>query len=471
MIPQRDEDYRLYASIKGDGFSIDNVLCKVYLPERLSDPIKVYFTSSVKQPLPMGCPFEFSFLSESTDERGKSILRVQASMVYIDEHSSKSWGSGPSEVILVGSPIDLKIIQSLKSNAELEGKEAKVRGSFWMTPSIMLAPQKILERSYTGDVKVTTVSKYEFELQDNIRLSFDYHYRFAKTRENADSISFPELVAEFEFESEVVVNEALPLLDDFLTLTSFADRQRCVCLGWDYSSDNTYTRFYRRCMSFPKNDTKHDFNDTLIDPPKFKEFMTTVYKMFAAVDCKEALRQAMQRVLYRVKYCSNDVFLTLYSGVETLVFMDHEGFILPPEQWSILREDLQTYVKEHHLLEGKERRNDRQAIYEKMPELNRISFSSALKTFSTTYKVDLSDLWPLVDRTDGIPLSEIRNRLIHGDVFSLHQERAMASACIHLRLILERMILSVLGWPVSESRASFYNVERLVEWRDDRKKF
>jgi hypothetical protein len=51
-------------------------------------------------------------------------------------------------------------------------------------------------------------------------------------------------------------------------------------------------------------------------------------------------------------------------------------------------------------------------------------------------------------------LAEIRNRLAHGEVPTGDAITAIAIARSHLRIILERSLLSVFGFPVSKSRAS-----------------
>lgn len=93
----------------------------------------------------------------------------------------------------------------------------------------------------------------------------------------------------------------------------------------------------------------------------------------------------------------------------------------------------------------------REYLYDKLDELNRISFGRALKAFCGYYAVDLSDLWQLTGMVTS--LSDIRNRLVHGYRFQPASYLMLMSAHENLRLIAERMVLAMLEWPISNSTA------------------
>ncbi len=40
---KQKEDYRILVTIKSEKVCVDDVLCKVFLPKRLTDPIKLFF--------------------------------------------------------------------------------------------------------------------------------------------------------------------------------------------------------------------------------------------------------------------------------------------------------------------------------------------------------------------------------------------------------------------------------------------
>lgn len=222
-------------------------------------------------------------------------------------------------------------------------------------------------------------------------------------------------------------------------------------------------------MHIPQTLRKHDFNDTLIFDKDFPKFIISTYKRFTEAKDKDLLRQAIQRAIYSPHKMSQNVFLTLFSGVESLVLLASKEPILSRKEWANFRKAVKTFIEKCPHLNGEENKNRRKLIYEKMPELNRIAFSTAFKKLCSDYNIDLSGLWPVIDRKNGVTLSDIRNRLIHGDVLSLQEERSLVWAGLNLRWILERLILSILEWPIVDSRVSFYDVSD--KWIEAQKRF
>lgn len=90
-------------------------------------------------------------------------------------------------------------------------------------------------------------------------------------------------------------------------------------------------------------------------------------------------------------------------------------------------------------------------------------------TSFTHYAVDLHDLWPVFGEKEGISLSSIRNKLIHGVPLDPLKSKGLLGACLHLQWTVERLLLAVLSWPLTESRIDigamgFYGEKA---WRDD----
>src|SRR5947209_12678431 len=77
------------------------------------------------------------------------------------------------------------------------------------------------------------------------------------TAKNGDRLSFSELVANFKDNAllgaaQGIQEKCLDALDDFLLVTSFAARQRCICLGWEANDSRGHLTFYRRGFTIPK---------------------------------------------------------------------------------------------------------------------------------------------------------------------------------------------------------------------------
>lgn len=169
-------------------------------------------------------------------------------------------------------------------------------------------------------------------------------------------------------------------------------------------------------------------------------------------------------------------FLVTFVAVESLLtfFRRQDNYkILKREAFGAFERDLKKWLKEHPALAGEARK--RALIYEKVPELNRYPFSYVFKGFCEHHSLDLSDLWPVVGNHAEWPLTEIRHRLVHGDPFKSRPSEALACAHTHLSWVVKRMLLSVLGWPITRSNVSRENLSRISNyhesWQVERAKF
>lgn len=452
----RSEDYKLKVSITHGDHTTKDVLCEVYFPKRIIEPVELIFHPTSEQSKQLGWPFDFSIYGEIRNFSGDLNTIIKANKVYSKHGTTKHWGHKLSESVLIGEPIDLTITHFLSSDGKSEKGKTSIKGTFWLTPSMMLLPVKVLSHSFTGEITVDNIHNFEFTLENGCGLKFDHHYRYLEN-DAGNTVSFPELVAEFEIDNESnEIIQSFELIDDFLMLTSFSARQQCACLGWEMYGPSNITKFYRRDIATPNIKKDHSFNDTLIDIEDFKDFINIAYNSFIQIKQKELLRQAVYRVIDRESITFESNYLSLYSALETLVLLyrqNHEmEFIVPPTEWPAFRNEIKSFIKSHPYFSGEKCK--RKLIYEKLLELNRVSFSTAFTNFCEHYNIDLQDLWPVVDKEESISLFDIRNKLVHGDTFNHKQQHALISAKEHLRWVVERSILSVLGWTYSKSKVS-----------------
>jgi hypothetical protein len=461
----QNQDYRLNVTITYDNKVIEDVLCEVYLPKRLIEPIELILKPTFQQSNLKDWPSEFSINGEIKDLSGETTILVQANKVYYKRGSTKYWSHEISESIISAKPFDLRITNFLRHD---KGKEKdSTSGAYWITPSIMLKPEKLLTHSFTGEVTVKDIYNFEFTLINGMHLKFDHHYK-QLNNDNGDMISFPVLVAEFETDVDSDTQSLLfENIDDLLMLTSFSARQYCACLGWEAYSSSEITKFYRRNITIPEIDKNHSFRDTLVDIKDFDEFISIAYNTFVNTQGKEFLRLAIYKSINEEKATIESNYLRLYSALESLVLMyrknnDLEYIINDPLESDSFTKDIKRFIKSHSYWSNQENKgktkqeikDKRKLLYEKLPELNRISFSSAFNDFCKFHDIELSDLWPVVDRTNGACLSDIRNRIVHGDTFKSKEQEALILAGMHLRWIVERSILSLLKWPYAKSKAS-----------------
>lgn len=85
------------------------------------------------------------------------------------------------------------------------------------------------------------------------------------------------------------------------------------------------------------------------------------------------------------------------------------------------------------------------------------------ESFVNKFQVPVADLWPVYAGDQAVlNLYTIRNYFAHGSLFDLAQLSAVGGALLQLRLLLERCVLSVLGWPINQSAVSLDMVADFV---------
>lgn len=216
--------------------------------------------------------------------------------------------------------------------------------------------------------------------------------------------------------------------------------------------------------------------ETLIDQVDLGAFVETATGVLGQTALRDILHRAVNFSLRAGGDDLESSFIILFAALESVLTFfrrQDEWHILPSEDFARLERELKRWLKQHPLLADESAR--RGLIYEKIRELNRFPFSHLFQNFCARYSLDVSDLWPLVGRREDWPLMEIRHRLVHGDPFAARPPEAMLSAHAHLRWTVERMLLSVLDWPVSRSHAAAEHLRRTgghyQNWQTERARF
>ncbi len=457
----RKEDYQLEATITGeDEIKIEKLRCKVFLPEKPKDRVLIILLPSSEQALFIERAFnkfwKFSILAERK-ELDETLLRISADNVYSLGMTSKAYGINLLESIWEAEPTDLRIEHIL--NREISPTECR----FWITPSIVLTPAQIISSSYTGEVKVESVRTKSFSLSNDLFLNFQKHYKHRKN-EVGDTVTTSYLVAETNLwndpkGSEKIDDKLLRQLDDFLLLSSFASRQRSVCIGWEVFDSIGHTRFYRGNISIPDSKSTYYVDDGLIEPQHYEDFLQQAYSKFVNETFIDLLRDSIRGVLPHKGLTAEARFTSLFSSLETLVLLfrrqNNLEFIFSQEdeakEWKETKKKMQKWLKEQNLLAGKEKTEKRKLVYENLSSLERISFSYAFNKHCDYYKVDLSDLWGITGGGNNWSLTTIRNKIVHGDEFADYKFSALFVATQHLQWTLERLLLAYFEWDLSKS--------------------
>jgi hypothetical protein len=390
------------------------------------------------------------------------------------------WSSGASEASLIAEPVYFKA-EFFRQRDEPES-EPNTCGTFWLTPNRLIAPSQSISHSYTGEVNVETAWKVNFTLENGLPLTFTNRYRYRKN-EDEETITYSELVAEYELQGKAQTFEAvytsLGDLEDLLRIASLAARHSCVCRGFSISNTEGYrVDFYRGDMSVPSS--KNREYDELIDIANIEEFLRTAYHKFIELGRNNLIRQAINYTVPSRERTVESSFITLYSALETLVLYFRRQANLETvfsqdeqDQWGQIQAELKRCLKTHSLLQGDRGKEKRKLLYENMPALERVAFSTALQACYTAYNVDISDLWHITSNKEGWSLSVIRNKLVHGEHFNRPQRRAIAAAKVHLQWAVERLLLAILGWDISKSFVDQGFLSRNIiiykDWKTDQR--
>lgn len=215
--------------------------------------------------------------------------------------------------------------------------------------------------------------------------------------------------------------------------------------------------------------------EPLIAEVDLEEFLVATTPRDGA-QLNDILQRAICFALYSGGQSVEASFLSLSAALESVLTFfrrqsDYE--ILTADEFSELERDLKRWLKQHPALASEPAK--RALIYEKVPELNRFPVSYVFRSFCGHYCLDLTDLWPVTGKHAEWPLMEVRHRLVHGDRFLSRPEEAMACAQTHLSWVVERMLLTLLGWPIERSNVSADFLQQTRgehhDWQSERAKF
>lgn len=456
-LPSKNEDYSVIATIFTDGNEIANIPCKIYLPERISEKPFLVLKPSEETLRVLESLWKVGLKSKVIGFSGKTELIIESPEVYFLEANTNHWGKELSESTISCDPQDLQIITPFVNNEGINAKKTIL--SLWLSPNILLSPDMMVKSSFDGNVECEYIRKLSFTFSSNIKHVFLKHFCYKKESNN-DTRRWSFLVSSCEVDlpataTQAIKHEILTDLDDFLLLSSFAARQRTGCMGWQAQDEKNLVEFYRGNYSFPKN-RDISLNDTLIDLFHFEGFANKAYKSFLKYNNKLALRSSLHASVNARDRKLEQSFLSTFAGLESLIldFKREERIehILPDKEFDKLRNYLKKCIKKsvNPCIES----DKRSSIYKKLGELNRVSLSEAYDLFCSKYAIDNNDLWPLFGANKMIGLSDIRNRIIHGDPFSNEKINAIITANIHLQFTLERCVLNVLGWDLELSNVN-----------------
>jgi len=436
-------DYTLIGTVSGDQFSLSGIRCEVFLSEVVGEVGSAVFklpdNSIIKE---LGWASEFSFNGNQMMVGGESVAKfIQLSKLYRKESGTRHWGTDVAEAYLRATIQEMTIGTPLP-NSGMDKK--KITGRFLLSPNSVLTPFQWLTPSYTGEIVMEKQTKcFSVILADGMSVRFDTYYKH-KTGDQQETILAPYLIAEFEVtDADESFCPTYQEIDDFMLIASFVAQQRSMCVGWEIETASGLKEHRRRVVLSEAIDEKHEADALIFGRSEAEAFLTKAYGIFNLSNHPTLLREAVGGILGNESYLLSE-YLTLYSSLETLLLIfrkDHRlEFII--DDYNALYKEIKNTIR--HKLPGDENKQQRALLYQNLTGLNYISFSEAFKAFKEFHNLNLSDLWPITGKKGS--LSDIRNRLVHGNKFEDDEFTAVMDATYHLRLLLERCLLLYLGY-------------------------
>jgi hypothetical protein len=444
------EDFHFRGAIRLDNLTIRHVRCKIWLPEAPEGKVILRLYPNLKQLRQLSGKFEASLNGQQRRPDGRPAARIAARRIHLQRSSSRLWSRTLGDHVIQCEPVDLTI-ESVLGGSRSRRSPANI--VLWITPNRYLSPVMSVERSYTGDVTYRRHHRVALSLERDLKLTFDEHFGFGGRRHAEDEgrghLVVTTLLDHRAAATPEFARVFLPKVDDLLLVASIGTGIKTVCVGWQMDS-NTIARHFRREIAMP-NMNAPSVRGELVPQTDLATFLRQAFRELWKCDSGGSIRQAMRVLVPGQQRTLESSFVALFSALESLVLAFRRRqeleFVLKEDEWDDLSKHLRKCIKSWSGLE----KEQRQCLYAKLGELNRIPFQVALNRFWTTYGVLCEDLWPVFESKGGIDLSTIRNRIVHGDVRPDGSHFALSVALEHLEWTVGRAILAAVRWPLERT--------------------
>jgi hypothetical protein len=459
----RQPDLEFDGSLGQSGDSGHLCDCRIWLPKDASEDawIDISVPMSPKAPVYLG-PGPLTLLGRMG---GSSDVTVTG--IWIKEGPSQYWP--PREAAstkIVVSHIE-KIIQrycfeTSNQSADDEVAEPLV---FGLTDCKFLHPALTIESSYTGDVKVSVVAQATLAYPALGDITFERYYTNYKRDDVNGTVYTSSLVA-------VVNNPRLARLniesvesevEDVCLLASLAARHRVLVNDLRYANKNELYQSWSTPLKRHRPSPQGAFGKGLIERKDLEEYFGTAAERFCsyAMADKQRIREAIYPLVPAFPLGGVEPeYLGLFSSLEGLIRLgkldsDEAPTVVDKDRWKKAKREIKNAI---NALDADFSDSDRDSFRQKLGELNRPSLQSSLTAFVSKHGISVSDLWPIFGSSEMPGLYEIRNYLAHGDRPPGESLGALGIARSHLSLLLERCLLSSLGFSIERSRATASNL-------------
>jgi len=357
------------------------------------------------------------------------------------------------------------IISSHQAPSELKSDE--VVSSLWFTLSDLkyATPVATVVPDYLGNRKVSIEKTYAVKCSNNGEFNGEFrlekHYSSWRIYDQTKEFVCSQRVFVWHG-SEPTKVAGIPALlkfaDDVGLLLTFAARHRVLILGYHYITQNRSFQQFRSPLERSRIEREETGRDQLIPLDEFEAFMQTATITWGSLskEGKESVRLAIVALHPLTDPSAQRDYLSMFAALEGLSKL-HKNKIASELDavWESIQSSLSKCIDNQTSISFDAQdflKNNLHALKQGKKTEDR------MKEFLKSPNVHLDDLWPVFGDRKHPSLYWVRNELAHGRHFSDERFGIFLIAEEHLRLVLERVVLCVLGCDPNRTTAGIQSL-------------
>lgn len=460
--PIGEPDRGLNAWLMRDGHKLAECDCNIWLPRNACDAGAIELGTFAFF-MDFGGPLELKGASPDG-------WTVHATGVWI---SSVSRGHGSEEKstrsrIVVDHIDSLTVMRNIMTRPDREevtnDDEPTEPGhlSFRLTDSRYVFIPEVRTLHSNGSIRVRRHRSMNLKHPMLGALRIDRHHHFSKGNNPHDTYITSQLAIEVRGKIrknlESLDNKtARAYVDDACLILSLAARHRVLVTGhtrYDHGVlENTYDSPLQSL-----NPEASEYGWELIGRSETIQFLNHALARFAQLP--EVEQRSIRHALYPLVPTRHphleESFVSMFSAFEGLLepYREKKGIkhtVGTSRAWKAIEKKLRKVINETDISDSTFNRSLMKA---RLPELRHIPLHAVANDYLKELKVPVDDLWPAFGSPgESATLYSIRNSLAHGEPMS-DLIKPLSLAQFHLRILLERIVLALLGWDIDKSNAS-----------------
>ena len=336
-------------------------------------------------------------------------------------------------------------------NDQLQNFKKSIR--FHLTSNAFLAEHNWLSAlSKTPNCQTAELHVVDIPQLGRVRLLREWVFARSANPDNAVVKSGFCAAVELDYEATQTTEEYLSHFEEALMVVSVFCRQRIAVSGWEVRYDDQQEQVWNYPLDpLTTKYIPYEPHDYLVDQRCFASLTSAATKELAALDpqMKDIFKHMSVGLTPFINMQVLERFILIFQSLEACrAFAPKFGNAEHKEDDDALLLVLEA-AKQGAVVGVVERIEG----FIKTVKNGRLSLLQQLEWVLMTWSVKNDDLWPL-SGPDALPgLKEVRDKLAHSGPKALHPQ-GLAVATWHLSILLERVLLTLLKIPLSDTSAA-----------------